>query len=62
MALVGLALILFGLLVMFVAWRSDGVSAAVLFLLGLVMAGFGIYALFFEQGEGAARWLEDLIR
>ena len=62
MALIGLVLFVFGLLVMYVAWRADGVSAAVLFLLGLAMAGFGIYALFFEQGEGAGRWLEELIR
>jgi hypothetical protein len=62
MAIIGLVLFLFGLLVMYVAWRSDGVSAAVLFLLGLAMAGFGIYALFFEQGEGAGRWLESLLR
>lgn len=62
MALIGLVMLLFGLIVMYVASRADGISAAALFLLGLLIAGFGIYALFFEQGEGAGRWLEDLIR
>ena len=57
MALVGLVLFLFGLGVMYLARQSDGISAAVLFLLGLLMAGFGIYALFFEQGQGLGRWL-----
>jgi cytochrome c biogenesis factor len=57
MALVGLVLFLFGLGVMYLARQSDGMSAAVLFLLGLLMVGFGIYALFFEQGQGLGRWL-----
>jgi len=57
MALVGLVLFLFGLGVMYLARQSDGISAAVLFLLGLLMVGFGIYALFFEQGQGLGRWL-----
>jgi len=60
MALVGLVLFLIGLGVMYLARQSDGISAAVLFLLGLLMVGFGIYALFFEQGQGAGRWLESL--
>ncbi len=57
MALVGLVLFLLGLGVMYLARQSDGISAAVLFLLGLLMVGFGIYALFFEQGQGLGRWL-----
>ena len=62
MALIGLILFLFGLAVMYVARRSDGLGAAVLFLLGLFMAGSGVYALFVEQGDGAGRWLENLLR
>lgn len=62
MALIGLFLIVFGLGVIYLARRTDGISGAVLFLLGMFMAGFGIYSLFFEQGHGAARWLEGLIR
>lgn len=57
MALVGLVLFLIGLGVMYLARQSDGISAAVLFLLGLLMVGFGIYALFFEPGQGLGRWL-----
>lgn len=60
MALVGIIVLLIGLGVMYLARQSDGVSAAVLFLLGLLMFVFGIYALFFEQGQGAGRWLEGL--
>ena len=60
MALVGIIVLLIGLGVMYLARQSDGISAAVLFLLGLLMVVFGIYALFFEQGQGAGRWLEGL--
>jgi multisubunit Na+/H+ antiporter MnhB subunit len=60
MALVGIIVLLIGLGVMYLARQSDGISAAVLFLLGLLMVVFGIYVLFFEQGQGAGRWLEGL--
>lgn len=62
MAFVGLVLLLVGLGVVYLARQTDGVSGAVFFLLGLFLLGFGIYLLFFEQGEGAGKWLEGLIR
>lgn len=60
MALIGLILLLFGLGIMYFARRTQGVSGAVLFLLGLALTGFGIYALFFEQGQGAGLWLQEI--
>jgi len=60
LALIGIILFLIGLGIMYFARQSEGVSGAVLFLLGLLLVGFGIYALVFEQGQGAGRWLEGL--
>ena len=57
-----LAIQLIGLGIMYFARQTQGVSGAVLFLLGLFLVGFGIYLLFFEQGEGAGRWLDGLVR
>ena len=57
MAIVGLVLFLVGLGLMVFARRTDGISGAVLFVLGLLLFGFGVYALFFEDGEGLGRWL-----
>ena len=57
MALIGLVLFLIGLGVMYFARQSDGIGGVFLFLLGLFLFGFGIYFLFFEQGEGGRRLL-----
>lgn len=62
MAFVGLILLLIGVVIVFFARQTEGVSGAVLFLLGLALAAFGVYLLFFERGEGAGRWLDGLIR
>jgi hypothetical protein len=57
MALVGLILLLIGAGIMYFARQTDGVSAAVLFLLGLVLAGIGCYGLFCGQCLGARNFL-----
>ena len=58
MALIGLVLFLVGLALMYFSRQTQGVSGAVLFVLGLLLFVFGVYALFFETGEGAGRWME----
>ena len=60
MALVGLVFFLIGLGLMYFSRRTHGISGAVLFVLGLLVFGFGFYALFIEQGEGLGRWVEWL--
>ena len=60
MALIGLILFLVGLAVMLFARRTQGLSGAVFFLLGVLLSCLGLYGLFFERGEGAGRWLEFL--
>lgn len=60
MALIGLVFLLVGLGLMYFARRTQGFSGAILFLLGLLLFLFGVYALFFEQGEGLSRWMEWL--
>jgi hypothetical protein len=60
MALIGLVFFLVGLGLMYFSRQTQGVSGAVLFVLGLLLFVFGVYALFFEQGEGLGRWLEWL--
>lgn len=60
MALAGLVLFLVGLGIMYFARRTEGVSGAVLFLLGLLLVGFGIYSLFFEQGQGLSQWIDGI--
>lgn len=60
MALVGIILFFVGLGLMYFARRTQGISGAVLFLLGLALFAFGVYSLFFETGEGAGRWLSWL--
>ena len=57
MAFVGLIFLFVGLGVMYFAKQTQGVSGAVLFILGLLLFVCGIYALFFETGEGAGRWM-----
>ena len=57
MELIGLILFLAGLGIMYFAKQTDGISGAVLFILGLFLLVFGIWALFFETGEGAGRFL-----
>ena len=52
LALVGIILFLIGLGMMYFARQSEGVSGAVLFLLGLLLIGFGIYALVLRAGPG----------
>lgn len=49
-----------GLLVMNLSRRDEGCGAVAFFLLGLTLAAFGAYLLFFEDGQGAARWLPFL--
>lgn len=60
MALIGLVFFVVGLGLMYFARRTQGISGAILFVLGLLIFSFGIYALFFEQGEGLGRWMEWL--
>jgi sulfite exporter TauE/SafE len=57
-ALVGLIFLLVGLALAYFARRTEGVSGAVLFLLGLLIFAFGVYALFFENGQGLGRWMD----
>lgn len=60
MALVGLVIFFVGLGLMYFSRRTRGISGAVLFIIGLLLFVFGVYALFFEQGEGLSRWMEWL--
>ena len=62
MELVGLILFFVGLGVMYLARRSEGISGAVFFLLGLTLVGLAVYWIFFEQGTGLTRWIEGLGR
>ena len=57
MEFMGLVFLLLGLGLMYFARRTQGISGAVLFLLGLAVLGFGAYALFFEPGTGPFEWL-----
>lgn len=57
MEFLGLILTLVGLAIMAFARRTEGLSGAVLFMLGVALAGMGIYLIFFETGEGLNRWL-----
>lgn len=52
----GILLALFGAGIMWFAKQTEGVTGAILFLLGLVCFLIGLYLAFFESGEGAARW------
>ena len=60
MALFGLVFFFVGLGLIYFSRRTQGISGAVLFILGLLLFVFGVYALFFEQGEGLSRWMEWL--
>lgn len=60
MELIGIILFVVGLGIMYFARRTQGISGAVLFLLGLFIAAIGIYSLFFEQGQGGGRWFDRL--
>ena len=41
---------------MWFAKQTEGISAAILFLLGLVLFLLGLNFAFFQSGTGAARW------
>ena len=56
LTLAGILLALFGAGIMWFAKQTEGISAVVLFLLGLILFLFGLYFAFFESGAGAARW------
>lgn len=60
MALIGLIFFVVGLGLTYFARRTQGISGAILFILGLLIFAFGIYTLFFEQGEGLGRWMDWL--
>jgi len=62
MELLGLILFIVGLGVIYLARRTEGVSGAAFFLLGLVLVGLAIYWIFFEEGKGLTRWIEGLGR
>ena len=57
MELLGIIFFFIGLGLMYFARRTQGISGAVLFVIGLLLFAMGIYALFFEKGEGLGRWL-----
>lgn len=62
MAALGILLALVGLWIMSFARKTEGVSGAALFLIGLALMLMGLYALILETGSGAARWMPWLAR
>ena len=61
MKILGIVLVLLGLMLM--RWGRDGESGlvgALVFLFGLGCFSFGIYVLFFEEGDGLAAFLPFL--
>lgn len=62
LTLVGILLALIGVGIMWFARQTEGLSAAVLFLLGLILFLLGLYFAFFESGSGAARWFSWIRR
>ena len=62
MAAIGLLLTLLGLWIMNFARKTEGISGAVFFLIGLALMLMGLYMLFFETGAGAASWMPWLAR
>ena len=48
----------FGLMAM--SRRGEGIGSALFFVIALALFLFGLYLLFIEDGQGAARWLPFL--
>jgi sulfite exporter TauE/SafE len=62
MAPIGIIVALFGFWIMSLARKTEGVSGALLFLIGLGLLIMGLYLALFESGSGAARWAPWLAR
>jgi len=57
---VGMLAALIGCGLMAMARRGEGIGAALFFVLALALFLFGLYLIFIEDGQGAARWLTFL--
>jgi sulfite exporter TauE/SafE len=57
MAALGIVLAFIGFWVMSLARKTEGVSGALFFLIGLALLLMGFYLALFEEGSGAARWI-----
>lgn len=58
--LAGVAAVVLGLFLARSARRGEGVVAAAMFLLAVGVSAGGLYLIFVEDGQGAARWLPFL--
>ncbi len=58
--LMGVVAAVFGFFLARSGRRSDGLSGAAFFLAGLAICAAGLYLIFIEDGQGAARWLPFL--
>ena len=57
---VGMAAAALGFALMAFARRGEGIGSALFFLIALALFLFGLYLMFVEDGQGAARWLPFL--
>jgi sulfite exporter TauE/SafE len=62
MAALGIVLACIGFWVMSLARKTEGVSGALFFLIGLALLLMGFYMALFEEGSGASRWMPWLER
>lgn len=58
--IVGMLAAAIGFLFMRSARQGEGIGSAVFFLVALALFVFGLYLIFVEDGQGAARWLPFL--
>ena len=62
MAALGIVLTVIGFWIMSLARKTEGISGALFFLIGLGLLIMGLYLALFEGGAGAARWIPWLAR
>ena len=58
--LAGVIAVMLGFLLARSARRGEGLGAAAAFLVALAICAAGLYLIFVEDGQGAARWLPFL--